>query len=54
MLELSMSSTIIDASSMPVDDPATHLLIAAGGLGSTQEKLAMVTPTLRKAENLKG
>ena len=49
-----MSSTIIDISSMPVDGPATHSLIPARGVESTQEKLALVIPTLREAENLQG
>jgi dolichol-phosphate mannosyltransferase len=49
-----MSSTIIAPSYMLIDGPATRSVPSSGGPESTQQKLALVIPTLREAENIAG
>ena len=49
-----MSSTVIGPSCISLDDAATDSLTSAGREESTQEKLALIIPTLREAENIRG
>jgi dolichol-phosphate mannosyltransferase len=49
-----MSSTVIGPSYIRIDAAATDSLTSAGQVRSTQDKLALVIPTLREAENIAG
>jgi dolichol-phosphate mannosyltransferase len=49
-----MSSTVIGPSCISLDDAETDSLTSAGREESTQEKLALIIPTLREAENIRG
>jgi len=48
-----MSSVVIDPSYMPVDGPATHAQSLAAKAERAPEKLALVIPTLREADNIR-
>jgi dolichol-phosphate mannosyltransferase len=54
ILKLDMSVTLVDSSYMQVSEAATVSEPSRNGDGGAKEKLALVIPTLREAENLPG